>query len=197
MSPARSATPSIEGSAPTIGTTKGPIYFGYGSNMWLNQMHQRCPHSPYLGIAILENYKWIINQRGYANVVPFQGESVYGLVFQLDDSDQDTLDRCEGAPFIYEKRFHDINFLGKLASSGGNEIQQTANALVYIDSKRIFESDPKEEYIDRTNMAIRDALKEGVPRWYIDKYLRKSIPDRPEGHPKDIFLGTAVNKESN
>lgn len=45
------------------------LYFGYGSNLWKHQMVQRCPTSKYLGIARLNDYRWIINERGYANVV--------------------------------------------------------------------------------------------------------------------------------
>ena len=44
------------------------IYFGYGSNLWREQMKQRCPQSEYLGVARLNNYTWLINERGYANV---------------------------------------------------------------------------------------------------------------------------------
>lgn len=50
-------------------TTKPTIYFGYGSNLWLHQMSLRCPTSEYLGVARLDGYRWIINDRGYANVV--------------------------------------------------------------------------------------------------------------------------------
>ncbi|KAK5013992.1 hypothetical protein LTR60_003581 [Cryomyces antarcticus] len=45
------------------------LYFGYGSNLWLHQMARRCPDSTYKGIARLEGHRWIINKRGYANVV--------------------------------------------------------------------------------------------------------------------------------
>ncbi|TKA64306.1 hypothetical protein B0A49_08227 [Cryomyces minteri] len=45
------------------------LYFGYGSNLWLHQMARRCPDSTYKGIARLDGHRWIINKRGYANVV--------------------------------------------------------------------------------------------------------------------------------
>ena len=50
-------------------STPPTFYFGYGSNLWLHQMSTRCPSSTYQGIARLDNYKWIINERGYANIV--------------------------------------------------------------------------------------------------------------------------------
>ncbi|KAF7907216.1 uncharacterized protein EAF01_004803 [Botrytis porri] len=49
------------------------LYFAYGSNLSLTQMQTRCPDSTYIGMGVLQNYRWIVNQRGYANVV-FCGE---------------------------------------------------------------------------------------------------------------------------
>ena len=45
------------------------LYFAYGSNMWQAQMRTRCPQSLLLGPATLHGYRWIINTRGYANIV--------------------------------------------------------------------------------------------------------------------------------
>ncbi|KAH8598071.1 hypothetical protein B0O99DRAFT_684128 [Bisporella sp. PMI_857] len=50
-------------------------YFAYGSNLALQQMKSRCPSSPFYAFGILKDYKaseaypWIINSRGYGNVV--------------------------------------------------------------------------------------------------------------------------------
>ena len=121
------------------------IYFGYGSNLWRQQMEQRCPHSEYKGVARLNDYKWLINERGYANVVEtsrhtteMQGlslpsakvyeDEVWGLVYTLQHSDE--------AP-----------------------------------------SAPKREYIYRMNKGIDDAVDEGVPEKYVEKVMRKFIPE--------------------
>ena len=32
------------------------LYFGYGSNMWLDQMNRRCPENKFMGTAVL--YDW-------------------------------------------------------------------------------------------------------------------------------------------
>lgn len=58
-----------------MATSNTTIYFGYGSNLWRKQMHQRCPNSTYLGIARLNDYEWLINERGYANVVEIEKEN--------------------------------------------------------------------------------------------------------------------------
>ena len=53
-------------------------------------------------------WQWIINERGYANIVSDGQASgdrpgVYGLVYRLHADDELTLDICEGVPFAYEK----------------------------------------------------------------------------------------------
>ncbi|KAH8668779.1 hypothetical protein BX600DRAFT_510843 [Xylariales sp. PMI_506] len=47
----------------------GVLYFAYGSNLSPTQMAQRCPESRVLGLAHLPGWKWLINDRGYANIV--------------------------------------------------------------------------------------------------------------------------------
>ncbi|CAG8982508.1 hypothetical protein HYALB_00002288 [Hymenoscyphus albidus] len=79
------------------------LYFAYGSNLHLTQMSHRCPQSRYLGTGTLPNYKWQINIRGYANIVPSPGDYVKGLCYLLSENDEAALDVNEGVPWAYEK----------------------------------------------------------------------------------------------
>lgn len=45
------------------------LYFAYGSNLSTKQMLDRCPDSTPIGIGHLPGWAWIINERGYANIV--------------------------------------------------------------------------------------------------------------------------------
>src|SRR4051812_23531921 len=72
------------------------LYFAYGSNLSLEQMATRCPSSYFIGRAVLPDYQWQINQRGFANIVPRSGFSVHGLVYELNGDDEVRLDRSEG-----------------------------------------------------------------------------------------------------
>ncbi|KAI0893715.1 hypothetical protein F4806DRAFT_504114 [Annulohypoxylon nitens] len=47
----------------------GVLYFAYGSNLSLKQMRSRCPCSQPIGLAHLPGWAWLINERGYANIV--------------------------------------------------------------------------------------------------------------------------------
>jgi len=147
------------------------MYFGYGSNLWLDQMTRRCPESKFVGLGILRGWKWFINNRGYANVVRSPEDLVYGLVYEISPSDESSLDQAEDVPWAYTKETMKIEL--QLAVSEKKCIVQ---GLVYIDEKRVEEGKPWEEYIHRMNMGINDAAAKGLPRWYIEKCLRVFIP---------------------
>lgn len=74
-------------------------------------MARRCPNSRFIGRAILRNYIWMINERGYANIVraPGPGYWVEGLVFELDGDDEARLDKNEGvAKQCYRKMYANL-----------------------------------------------------------------------------------------
>jgi gamma-glutamylcyclotransferase len=180
----------------TSSTAKETVYFGYGSNLWREQMSERCPNSTYIGIGRLSGYRWQINDRGYANIVEIVPDSnlgsaaveyedvVYGLIYTLTAQDESRLDKNEGVPYSYTKEIISIDFWPALSSQPTHSIDTTAkpekkDMLVYIDRKRTKDSKPKAEYIIRMNHGIDDALAAGVPEDYVNEVLRKSI------HPLD------------
>lgn len=186
------AAPSDSLTPDTMGSSyNGTIYFGYGSNLWRSQMEQRCPTSEYLGIARLNDYKWIINERGYANVVQIDRhhsdtntakayeDEVWGLVYTLQANDEKRLDRNEGVPFAYTKETIECDFWavkGGAAQANATEKPERTDMLVYINRDMVEPSEPKREYIYRMNMGIKDAVKQGVPEEYVDAVMRKFIP---------------------
>ncbi|KAJ4399817.1 hypothetical protein N0V91_009181 [Didymella pomorum] len=174
-----SQTPLSTVSTPTI-------YFGYGSNLWLHQMSIRCPTSTYLGIARLPHYTWLINDRGYANVVQNTNDSksysdeVYGLVFALLPEDEKRLDRNEGVPVAYTKELISCEFWPSSTHEKTNTSEQAAETremLVYIDRNRTTPDVPRDEYVYRMNQGIRDALERGMPEEYVQDVMRKFIPE--------------------
>jgi gamma-glutamylcyclotransferase len=143
------------------------VYFGYGSNLWLDQMNRRCPHNRYLGMAILRDWKWIINTSGYANVIPSPGDVVYGMLYLLTPEDEYALDGFEFKPTVatYVKKMLEVETMeGKLVES-----------LVYVDVAQLNVGEPWPEYVNRMNRGIDDALRKGMPQDYVDTYLRPFI----------------------
>ena len=134
-------------------------------------MARRCPESKFVGLGILRGWKWLINTRGYANVIRSPEDLVYGLVYELSPSDEASLDQIESVPEAYTKEMMEVELQPTV--SGEKSLVQ---GLVYINKKTVEEGEPWEEYIHRMNMGINDAAARGLPRWYIDKYIRRHIP---------------------
>lgn len=184
------------------------LYFGFGSNLWKDQMARRCPASPFVGVGRLRGYHWFINARGYANMAETKHKlnlcnhkpaaaadeeeaeeeeedyenQVWGFVYGLSTVDEARLDKNEGVPSSYEKRVIDceLRVRGEAAAVAGGG-WRTVPMLVYIDFRRTEGGHlPKAEYVHRMNMGIRDALGEGVPRKYVERVLRRYIPTEEE-----------------
>jgi gamma-glutamylcyclotransferase len=131
--------------------------------------------------VVINNYipcrLWIINVRQYANIVPSPGDVVYGAIYEIDAEDEAKLDVYEGVPESYEKQRLPVSV--QRSDHPAYPAGESSVALIYIDYKRTGGSfKPKEEYIDRMNAGIADAVKEGVPDAYIEKYLRPYIPTK-------------------
>ncbi|KAH9047328.1 Butirosin biosynthesis, BtrG-like protein [Lactarius hengduanensis] len=154
---------------------KPTLYFGYGSNLWIDQMNRRCPDNKYIGLGVLREWCWIINQRGYANVVPSSGDYVYGFIYEINSKDEQSLDKYEDVPYSYEKKIIPLELITR-SGDGETEEKKTIDALVYVDVARTSRDVPKTEYIHRINMGIKDALQKGVSQSYVDKYVRPFIP---------------------
>ncbi len=116
------------------------FYFAYGSNMDKRQMASRCPRAEYVGTTSLRDYRFIINERGYATLCPAPGFEVPGLLWRLQPSDEIALDRYEGyAHGLYDKGYRIVRDLA------GNEF----HALVYIDYRNHTLGTPREGYLER------------------------------------------------
>lgn len=219
--------PTMATSDSTNNTANTTLYFGYGSNLWLKQMHNRCPNSTYLGIARLDGYKWIINERGYANVVEIERPTrprrnavaepnapletrlyeseVWGLVYSLQPGDEARLDKNEGVPVAYTKEMLRCDFWPASDDQDGNPSKpakkkrakkEGKDLLVYINRDAVTPSKPKEEYIYRMNMGIRDAIEKGVPEGYVEEVMRKYIPEMEgEGELVEVAKRKAAELE--
>jgi gamma-glutamylcyclotransferase len=184
---------------PSTVNTNPTLYFAYGSNLWLHQMHIRCPTAQYIGLAKLVGYKWIISERGYANVVEVASDAdsnsssyenvVYGMVYTLQEDDEAKLDKNEGVPVAYTKEYLECTFwthtpgpvnpahpedIKRIDTTG--EPTDERKLLVYIDRKRVQEGVSREEYVVRMNSGIKDAEMCGVTEGYVREVLRRFIP---------------------
>ena len=119
------------------------LYFAYGSNLNPEQMRRRCPDSQFIGVAILRDFHLAFaghSKRwggGVATVLEAPEGQVEGIVWSISDRDLESLDRCEGYPYSYDRSSFEVH----LASG------ETQYAVVYV--KRDDTSvPPSAEYLD-------------------------------------------------
>src|SRR4051794_30223230 len=80
-------------------------YFGYSMNLSRGEMRRRCPSAVPVGLAVVENYRFVVNARGVGTITRAEGAKVYGLLWTLSPTDERELDLFEGIPFgLYRKR---------------------------------------------------------------------------------------------
>ncbi|KAK8009008.1 AIG2 family protein [Apiospora marii] len=188
-----------------IQDTKLTLYFAYGSNLSSTQMKARCPTAVPVGLGYLPDWTWLINKRGYANIVQNPADDqanskpsadvtanthdhhsvpkdssapgVYGVVYTLQPADEAELDVCEGVPTAYQKATLNVAVLD---GTHGLPLPDTNEnqwpTLVYVDHHRVEADRPKDEYVRRMNRGIDEARRDwGLPEWYIEKVMRPFI----------------------
>lgn len=158
------------------------LYFAYGSNLSTAQMRQRCPYSTPIGLGYLPGWRWIINERGFANIVQLpvesaaerENEGIYGLLYLLPPGDEERLDGYEGVPWAYEKFQVDVRWTTDGSGRAVGEEQSALRALVYMDRARTTEAAPREEYVGRMEAGIADAVENwGLDEGWADRVMRR------------------------
>jgi len=134
------------------------FYFAYGSNLWRDQMRERCPDHEEIGYGVLRGYRWIISQRGYATIVASPRDEVHGMVYKLTETDECRLDRHEVG---YRKETVPVILDGR-----------STPCLVYIDPVEA-EGVAWPEYVGRINRGISDSA---LSPEYVVRSMRKFIP---------------------
>ena len=81
-------------------------YFAYGSNMNHEHMKMRCPKAKYQGQWTLPGHKLVF--RRVADVEQSKNNKVSGALFEITQECERALDRYEGYPNLYTKKFYTI-----------------------------------------------------------------------------------------
>ena len=192
------------------------LYFAFDGNLSLTQMAWQCPQSRYIGRAVLNSYRWQINQNGFANIHPKLGHRAEGLVFELRGDDEERLDRNKAAAKgTFSKEICDVSLyyaptvllrvpvvsiidLGGPASilaaakqrGGGEELASPilTKALVYIDKLRVDDGPPRVECISQMKPGIADAVVLGVDPNYISAYVWPALMGEPRPQSEESSL---------
>lgn len=155
-------------------------------------MKQRCPDSLFIGLAVLKDWKWMINETGYANIVPSPGDEVYGSLCFLSGRDEAALDDSEGVPWLYEKKYLKLRRMVKEEEEAEWGEGPELEAMSYVDVQRITEGQIQKEYVTWVDKAIVDGVECSMPQSYADKYLVPYLPpDRGRNMPDVVMVRTS------
>jgi gamma-glutamylcyclotransferase (GGCT)/AIG2-like uncharacterized protein YtfP len=137
-------------------------YFAYGSNMSREELRAWCPSAEFVTIARLPNHRLDFTrhsrrrQGGVADVVPSNGDEVWGVVYDIPSDELPALDRKEGVPNAYQREYVSV-----IVQSG-----ERAEALTYTVVHKVPTELPSERYLD---LILKGAREWKLPAEYVRK----------------------------
>lgn len=87
------------------------LYFAYGANTNVGSMAGRCPAAVPLATCVIPDHKLVF--RGVADVVECDGAKVRGVMWRITRQCELALDRFEGYPTLYVKKYVGVEWKGK------------------------------------------------------------------------------------
>jgi gamma-glutamylcyclotransferase len=165
------------------------LYFAYGSNLHLAQMAKRCPESRYIGRGELLRYRWHINQRGYANVIPDSNCAVSGLCYLLSPNDEARLDRNEGVPTAYEKKSEYVVLHTARADLVGRKVTEilSSDVLSAMAESRVREDSRRMNSTNSTGQHAPPRPREAENGEYVQALVYVS-PFTEDGEPREEYI---------
>ena len=138
--------------------SKKQLYIAYGSNINLEQMAYRCPHSKVVGTSEIKDFE--LEFRGVATIVPKENASVPVLIWELDDRDLPILNRYEGWPRLYRQEKMPFEMDGK-----------SYEGMAYLMNHGII-SPPSPQYY---NTILQGYRENGLDESYLETALENSL----------------------
>ena len=141
--------------------------FSYGSNMTTSRLEGRgIKPVAVAGVGFLENWRISFNKvskknpgTGFANISPFWGSRVFGVIFGIKDEDIKTLDRFEGYPTHYQRTVLRVNW--------APDPTAVYDCVTYIANPE-WTSDMPLRVTDEYATHVRNGLNEHVKKYSAD-----------------------------
>jgi gamma-glutamylcyclotransferase len=142
------------------------LYFAYGANLDATQMRLRCPEARHVGKARLDDYRFCfpvwsrIRQSGLISIEPSVGDRVWGVLYELRDSDFSRLDQREG----YDPdRPPSRNAFNRVSVKVARGQGKTSDAQTYVARPAMEARSPSADYIA---YLLHLAAARGLPEEY-------------------------------
>ena len=147
-------------------------YLAYGSNLNLEEMKFRCPTAKAIGTVMLDNYKLVYKGKtdDFSYLTIEECEGTYGPLglYEISHSDIFSLDRYEGYPSLYSKRYVSVKISDK-----------EEQALIYV-MKPLFDYHlPSDEYVEICSKGYKDF-------GFDQEVLKLALTDTIKNMPKQL-----------
>jgi gamma-glutamylcyclotransferase (GGCT)/AIG2-like uncharacterized protein YtfP len=139
------------------------FYFAYGSNLETRNMKKWLGRVPPSTIARLPDYRLAFNAEGfepqeiYANIVPHEGSSVWGVVYECEPEDLNKLDEYEDVDGGYYRRGRVV-----VVTAAGERLE--ADVYLACEGRLSADGQPSKRY---SMQIISGAREHGLPSDYI------------------------------
>ena len=138
--------------------SKKQLYIAYGSNINLEQMVYRCPHSKVVGTSEIKDFE--LEFRGVATIVPKENMKVPVLIWELDERDLPVLNKYEGFQSFYRQEKMPFELDGKMYKG-----------MAYLMNRGTI-SPPSPQYY---NTILQGYRENGLDESYLETALENSI----------------------
>ena len=151
---------------------KTKLYIAYGSNMDEGQMAFRCPGAKLRGVSVIEDHSLIFKGSktgAYATIEKDKGHKVPVVVWEIEPTDEHSLDRYEGFPTFYYKEWMELDLDG-----------EKVRGMVYMMDQDRKPGQPSYNYYK--------TLEDAYERFGFDKgILEKALEDSSVEGDEDVY----------
>jgi gamma-glutamylcyclotransferase len=145
------------------------LLFAYGSNLADSEIQAVCPEARFAGVARLPGYRLALRRRsirwggGAVDIVPAEGDEVWGALYELPDGTLERLDAKEGEGWAYRRVPVEVEL-------GGRAVRAEAYEVVHKEREEV---PPTRDY---AALVARGARERGLPEGYVERLLRWLAP---------------------
>lgn len=145
------------------------FYLAYGSNLSEERMAKRCPDAVIAGTARIPGFRLLFKKSGsgfYATIEQDANCYVPALVYKISEHDEALLNRYEGYPKHYYKRYFQL----PVRTFKGGRLKGSKQCMAYVLHEERLLGEPEPQYFT--------LLDDGYVRWQFDvRILDKALGD--------------------
>jgi gamma-glutamylcyclotransferase len=164
------------------------VYFAYGSNMLRERLLARCSTATPQGLATLVDHRLTFDKvsrddSGKCAFESAKGQVLPGVIWEMEESERNALDRLEGCGHGYEASYIEI----------ADAQVQPLRALTYVATRRDSSRKPYDWY---WALVLAGAMQNGLPQSHIERIRAEPRIGDPDSNRKQRLEALAFLEKS-